>query len=59
MGCNGTMHLESAKDILRTCRGGHRIEGAWWQNEEVKDKVKDTQDIDVALIDRRTNKKRG
>jgi len=53
------MHLESAKDILRTCRGGHRIEGAWWQNEEVKDKVKDTQDIDVALIDRRTNKKRG
>jgi len=46
----------SAKDILGISRGGARgIEGAWWWNEEVKEKVKGKQDAYIALIDSRTD----
>jgi len=35
----------SAKEVLAVLKGGsRRVEGAWWWSEEVKEKVKATQE---------------
>ena len=46
-----TKHIRSsAKEILGSSRGGgSRIEGASWQNEEIKDKVKEKQEAYAAF----------
>jgi len=36
---------KSAKEILGTSRrGGNKIKGVWWWNEEVKEKVKEKKE---------------
>ena len=40
-----------AKEILCVSRGGSAgLKGAWWQNEEVKEKVKDKREGYKALV---------
>ena len=40
----------SAKEVLGISRGGgRRVRGAWWLNEEVKEKVKDKQNAYAPL----------
>ena len=49
----------STKEVLGISRGGgSRLEGAWWWNDEVKEKVKDKQNAYAALIDSRTGEEK-
>ena len=51
---------ESAKEVLCVSRGGgSRLEGAWWWNNEVKEKVKVKQDVYAALNECSTEKEKG
>ena len=49
----------SAKEVLGISRGGGgRITGAWLQNEEMKEKVKEKQDAYATLIDSRADREK-
>ena len=48
-----------AKEILGTCRrGGSRMKGGWWCNEEMKEKVKEKKAAYAAFIHSRTDKEK-
>jgi len=50
---------ESAKEVLGISRGsGRRLEGAWWWNDELKEKVKDKQNAYAALMECRTEEEK-
>ena len=49
----------SAKEVLGVSRvGSGRLRGAWWQGEEVKEKVKAKQERYKALVNSTTDKKK-
>jgi len=50
---------ESAKEVLGISRGGgNRLEGAWWWNDEVTEKVKDKQYAYATLMECRTEEEK-
>ena len=53
LGGNGKTYLNLAKEILEVSQeGSKRIKGAWWQNEDAKEKVKAKKQVYNALVSR-------
>jgi len=49
----------SAKEILGTSRrGGSRMKGPWWWNEEVKEKVKEKKEAYIAFVNSGTDEEK-
>jgi len=50
----------SAKEVLGISRGGRgRIRGAWWWNDEVKEKIKEKQNAYAAISNSTSEEERG
>jgi len=49
----------SAKEILGSSRrGGNKMEGAWWWNEEVKEKVREKKEADAKVMNSGSDEER-